>query len=311
MSKRRVAVPKMLPSSALRRVAAAASRKYSAGPSTTTKVRPRGPLTCRRAEFGRRWYSEEKEKAKEPVREPEPEVEYIDAVQQSASGARDRAAVGVFTPTAAAIFVATGIGLFWYFKSEKEKLQKKKQEELEQRSYGRAKVGGPFSLTTHTGQPFTEKDLLGKWTLLYFGFTNCPDICPAEMDKMGDVVERIDKQHGGEPLLHPVFISVDPARDTSGQIARYLADFHPRFTGLSGDYAATKATCKSYRVYFSTPKDAKPTDDYLVDHSIFIYLMDPDGQFVEAFGQSTTVDDIVKKFEKEFDAWNKARAAQA
>jgi protein SCO1 len=94
------------------------------------------------------------------------------------------------------------------------------------------------------------------------------------MDKMGAVVDRLGKlprvcktqmhrpnsatdQTYGNPILHPVFITVDPARDSPAQIARYVADFHPRFTGLSGDYAATKATCKSYRVYFSTPKDAK------------------------------------------------------
>lgn len=132
----------------------------------------------------------------------------------------------------------------------------------------------------------------------------------------------LDSIHGS-PTVHPVFISVDPARDTPAQIARYVADFHPRFVGLRGDYAATKAACKSYRVYFSTPKDAKashdglpllsviirltsciqPTDDYLVDHSIFVYLMDPAGEFVEAFGQSTTTEDIVKRFEREYTAW--------
>ncbi|KAJ3540691.1 hypothetical protein NM688_g6192 [Phlebia brevispora] len=104
---------------------------------------------------------------------------------------RDRAAVGVFTPKAAALFLATGVGLFFYFKHEKEKLIEQRQKELEDKQVGRPKVGGPFSLITHQGKPFTEKDLLGKWSLIYFGFTNCPDICPEELDKMGEAVEEL------------------------------------------------------------------------------------------------------------------------
>lgn len=112
----------------------------------------------------------------------------------------------VFTPKAAIIFVVTGLGLYFYFDYEKRKLQEQKsthifpftlpgtltafllEKELESRKWGKAAVGGPFTLTTHTNQPFTEKDLLGKWNLVYFGFTNCPDICPEELDKMTDVV---------------------------------------------------------------------------------------------------------------------------
>jgi protein SCO1/2 len=103
--------------------------------------------------------------------------------------------------------------------------------------------------------------------------------------------------------LQPVFVSVDPARDTPAQMTRYLRDFHPRFVGLAGSYDATKATCKAYRVYFSTPPGTKETDDYLVDHSIFVYLLDPAGAFVEAFGQVTTVDDVVQRTERELKMW--------
>lgn len=103
--------------------------------------------------------------------------------------------------------------------------------------------------------------------------------------------------------MQPVFISVDPARDSTAQIARYVSEFHPRLVGLSGDYAATKAICKAYRVYFSTPPDAKAEDDYLVDHSIFFYFMDPDGKFVDAFGKVSTVEDVVARVQKEVTAW--------
>jgi hypothetical protein len=142
------------------------------------------------------------------------------------SGDRDKTAVGVsppchlkepeicnrafqvFSPTAAAIFIATGAGLFYYFNSEKELLKAKKgcaaichgsasysqpetEEELATKAYGRPQIGGPFSLLTHENKPFTEKELLGKWSLIYFGFTNCPDICPEELDKMSGAVTAL------------------------------------------------------------------------------------------------------------------------
>lgn len=137
-------------------------------------------------------------------------------------------------------------------------------QELENKSVGRPQIGGPFTLLDQTGKEFTDKDLLGKWSLIYFGFTNCPDICPEELDKMANVVDVIDKESG--PVVTPVFVSVDPARDGVPQVAHYVEEFHPRLIGLTGDYDSVKKACKSYRVYFSTPPDAKATDDYLVDH---------------------------------------------
>lgn len=103
--------------------------------------------------------------------------------------------------------------------------------------------------------------------------------------------------------MQPIFISVDPARDSVPQVARYVAEFHPRLVGLTGDYATLKATCKAYRVYFSTPPDAKATDDYLVDHSIFFYFMDPNGKFVDAFGKATTEAEVVERVKKEVARW--------
>jgi protein SCO1 len=79
--------------------------------------------------------------------------------------------------------------------------------------------------------------------------------------------------------------------------------------GLRGDYAASKAVCKAYRVYFSTPPDTKPGDDYLVDHSIYFYFMDPDGKFVDAFGKSTSVDQVIERVKKEFTQWKEEKGA--
>ena len=201
-------------------------------------------------------------------------------------------------------------------------------KEREDQAVGRPQVGGPFTLTTHEGKTFTEKDLLGRWSLIYFGFTNCPDICPEELDKMSAAVDTLgaslsiarlspmfnavhpnaDKEYG--PIVQPIFISVDPARDSVAQVARYVGDFHPRLVGLTGDYATLKATCKAYRVYFSTPPDAKATDDYLVDHSIFFYFMDPDGRFVDAFGKASSEGDVVERVKKEIARWEGERGSK-
>lgn len=110
-----------------------------------------------------------------------------------------------------------------------------------------------------------------------------------------------EKEHGN--IFQPLFISVDPARDTPARVGKYLKDFHPSYIGLVGSYEATKAVCKAYRVYFSTPPNADPTGDYLVDHSIFIYLMDPSGKFVEAFGQAVPKEEIIKKVCEMVNEW--------
>ncbi|TYJ58748.1 hypothetical protein B9479_000584 [Cryptococcus floricola] len=233
---------------------------------------------------------------------PKPPKGGLDTEQQKA---RDQSTVGPFTLKAAGFFIVTGVGLYMYFESEKTKVQERRQEELASRSVGRPNIGGPFQLTTQDGVPFTEQDLKGKWSLIYFGFTHCPDICPEELDKMGEAVDMVDKATGKGEVL-PVFITVDPARDTLPQVKKYIKEFHPRMVGLVGDYEQVKKTCKVYRVYFSTPPDATAADDYLVDHSIFFYLMDPLGQFVDAFGKATTADQVASKVLDSMKKWEAA-----
>ncbi|KAK2505047.1 hypothetical protein MC885_020857 [Smutsia gigantea] len=136
-----------------------------------------------------------------------------------------------------------------YFKKEKtEKLEKERQ-----RSMGKPLLGGPFSLTTHIGDPKTDKDYLGQWVLIYFGFTHCPDICPEELEKMIQVVDEIE--------------------------------FSPKLVGLTGTKEEIDQVARAYRVYYSPgPKDED--EDYIVDHTIIMYLIGPDGQFLDYFGQN-------------------------
>ena len=115
------------------------------------------------------------------------------------------------------------------------------------------------------------------------------------------MVDEVAKTHG--PVINPVFITCDPARDRVPLVAEYIADFHPRMIGLTGTYDEIKQACKAYRVYFSTPPGADPTSDYLVDHSIFFYLMDPEGKFVDAFGKSSTKDEVLGKVLDYIQRW--------
>ena len=105
---------------------------------------------------------------------------------------------------------------------------------------------------------------------VYFGFTHCPDICPEELDKMSAMIDLVHLSHRS---LLPIFVTCDPARDTPSVIKSYLGEFHPALIGLTGTWEQIKAVCKAYRVYFSTPPNVKPGQDYLVDHSIYFYLM--------------------------------------
>ncbi|KAF4309331.1 putative copper chaperone sco1 [Botryosphaeria dothidea] len=197
--------------------------------------------------------------------------------------AKSRYRVGPFSLTSAVLFFAVGASLIVYFRYEKDRVQRQRIAE-QTKGVGRPKVGGEFSLVDQNGNTFTSEDMKGKYALVYFGFTHCPDICPEELDKMAEMIDEVKKVAGN--TLRPVFITCDPARDTPAVMKTYLKEFHPDIIGLTGTYDDIKNVCKKYRVYFSTPPDVKPGQDYLVDHSIYFYLMDPEGDFVEALGRN-------------------------
>ncbi|KAL1648348.1 Cu-binding protein [Diplodia intermedia] len=197
--------------------------------------------------------------------------------------AKSRYRLGPFSLTSALLFFGVGGGLILYFRYEKERVQRQRIAE-QTKGVGRPKVGGEFSLTDQYGNKFTNEDMKGKYALVYFGFTHCPDICPEELDKMAEMIDEVKKVAGN--TLRPVFITCDPARDTPAVMKTYLKEFHPDIIGLTGTYDDIKGICRKYRVYFSTPSDVKPGQDYLVDHSIYFYLMDPEGDFVEALGRN-------------------------
>jgi protein SCO1 len=155
---------------------------------------------------------------------------------------------------------------------------------------GKAQVGGPFSLVDHTGKRVTDKDFRGRYMLVFFGFTFCPDVCPAGLQVMTAALERIGAK---AERVTPLFITIDPERDTPGQLAQYVKSFHPRLVGLTGTPAEIQAAASAYRVFHKKVKDEKSTSDYTMAHTSIIYLMDPAGEFVTHFTHATPVETMV------------------
>ncbi|TVY81054.1 Protein SCO1 [Lachnellula suecica] len=197
---------------------------------------------------------------------------------------RSRYRSGPFSWKAGLLFLSSGAGLILYFRYEKARMDRKRIAEAT-KGVGRPKVGGAFELLDQNGAPFSDREMKGRYSLVYFGFSHCPDICPEELDKMACMLDIVNEGKEGKERLLPLFITCDPARDTPAVLKEYLSEFHPDIVGLTGTWEQIKDVCKKYRVYFSTPAGVQKGQDYLVDHSIYFYLMDPEGDFVEAIGR--------------------------
>lgn len=146
-----------------------------------------------------------------------------------------------------------------------------------------AAIGGPFQLTDQNGKTVTDKDLKGKPTLIFFGYTHCPDVCPTSLFEISEVMRALGKD---ADRVNAVFMSVDPERDTPAIMKDYLSSFDPHLEGLSGDPAEVEKVIKSYRVY--AKKIPGKDGDYTMDHTALIYLMDREGRFVSPFNLKRT-----------------------
>ena len=156
-----------------------------------------------------------------------------------------------------------------------------------------AAIGGPFQLTDQNGKAVTDKSLRGKPTLIFFGYTHCPDVCPTSLFEMSEVLRAMGKD---ADKVNALFISVDPERDTPATMKEYLSSFDPHLEGLSGDPAETAKVITSYRVY--AKKVPTKDGDYTMDHTALIYLMDRDGRFVSPFNLKRTPEEAAADLKK-------------
>ena len=186
---------------------------------------------------------------------------------------------------AAALFLAVVAGVLLYTPFGRH---------LWQSETGIALIGGPFHLVDQNGQPRSDADFRGQYLLVFFGYTNCPDVCPTTLQT---ITTAMDKLGSDAAKVTPIFITVDPDRDTADVLKAYASNFHPRLVALTGSAAEIAAAAKAYRIYYAKVGEGA---DYSMDHSSIVYLMGPDGKYLGHFGMDATADDIAAGVRGEF-----------
>ena len=156
--------------------------------------------------------------------------------------------------------------------------------------WNREPIGGPFALTDHNGLRRKDVDFRGKLLLIYFGYMFCADICPTDLQVISSTVDGLGPTGH---MVQPVFITLDPERDTAGRLASYVASFHPRLIGLTGELSQVAAVARAYKVFYRRVHDAR-SSDYLIDHTSFIYLVDEGGKYVGFFPPGTTAERMIE-----------------
>jgi protein SCO1/2 len=154
-------------------------------------------------------------------------------------------------------------------------------------------IGGPFRLVDQNGKPFGDADLKGKWHLVFFGYTNCPDTCPTTLNELALALERLGK---GRDAVGIVLITVDPERDTQAVLKSYVESFDAPIVALTGTAEQVKAAAKAYRVYYA--KHPRADGGYDMDHTAVIYVMDPEGRFTATFTPDSNAQTIAERLRK-------------
>jgi len=154
-------------------------------------------------------------------------------------------------------------------------------------------IGGPFRLVDQNGKTVTDADLKGKWSLIYFGYTHCPDACPTTLNEIAIALDDLGPKRDA---VRPVFITVDPERDTPEVLKSYVTSFDAPILALTGTPEAVAQAAKDYRVYYA--KHPEPGGDYSMDHSSVIYVMDPEGRFTATFTPESSPEDIAARLKK-------------
>ena len=160
---------------------------------------------------------------------------------------------------------------------------------------GTALVGGPFTLVDQDGKTRTDAEFRGKLMLIYFGYTYCPDVCPTELQTMSDALDALGDK---AVSVQPIFVTVDPERDTPSVVKDYVSHFHPSFIGLTGTQQQIEAATKAYRVYAAKVPAKDGGNDYLMDHTGLVYLMGVDGKYLANFVPQTTSHEMARTIAK-------------
>ena len=165
---------------------------------------------------------------------------------------------------------------------------------------GMSQIGGPFTLISETGETVTDKEVIDQPALIYFGYTFCPDVCPLDTSRNAVAVEILEERG---TMVKPVFISIDPERDTPEVVADFTENLHPRMLGLTGSAEQVKAASKAYRTYYQKQEPTAGNEDYyLVDHSTSTYLTLPEYGFVEFFRRDTSPEEMADRVQCFVDA---------
>jgi protein SCO1 len=164
---------------------------------------------------------------------------------------------------------------------------------------GTADIGGPFTLVDQNGKTVSDRDFRGKYMLIFFGFTHCPDICPAELQVMSSALNGLGPKT--EEVV-PIFVTLDPKRDTPEAVGAYLKNFGKNFVGLTGSPEAIDKAAKAYRVSYQTfeYKGKDGNEGYSIDHSALVYLMDKDGQYLTHFAYGTAAAKMTETMRRYF-----------
>jgi protein SCO1/2 len=162
---------------------------------------------------------------------------------------------------------------------------------------GKALIGGPFALIGKDGKTVTDLDFRGRHMLVFFGFTHCPDICPAELQVMAAAMDELGSD---AKKVVPIFITLDPERDTPEVVTAYVENFGPNFVGLSGSPEAIAKAAKAYRVSYQKFQDEKTGDNYTIDHSALAYLMGPDGEYITHIPYGTPAAKMAETLRRHF-----------
>lgn len=157
------------------------------------------------------------------------------------------------------------------------------------------RIGGPFTLTGENGQPVSSRAFRGKYQLIYFGYTHCPDLCPLTLARMAAAIKRLGP--AGQRIV-PVFITIDPARDTPGIMKHYTGRFSNRIVGLTGSAGQIARVAREFHVYYRRPPTGSHDTAYDMDHSTSLYVIGPEGRFIAAFGTPATTADLVAELER-------------